>query len=41
VTVSSDGSSDLPEPDETFFVNLTSPVNGTLVKAQGVGTILD
>lgn len=41
VTVTSDGSSDLPEPNETYFVNLTSPVNVTLLKAQGVGTILD
>ncbi len=39
VTVTSDGSSDLPEPDETFFVNLTNAVNVTLLKAQGVGTI--
>jgi hypothetical protein len=28
------------EPDEQFFVNLSNPVNGVLVDAQGVGTIL-
>jgi hypothetical protein len=27
------------EPDETFFVNLTNPVNATISDAQGVGTI--
>jgi hypothetical protein len=27
------------EPDETFFVNLTSAVNATIGKSQGVGTI--
>ncbi|MFN7927653.1 MAG: Calx-beta domain-containing protein [Blastocatellia bacterium] len=27
------------EPDETFFVNLTTPINATISKAQGVGTI--
>jgi serralysin len=27
------------EPDETLFVNLTNPVNATLSKSQGVGTI--
>jgi hypothetical protein len=27
------------EPDETFFVNLSNPVNATLARAQGVGTI--
>ncbi|MBA2732119.1 MAG: lamin tail domain-containing protein [Acidobacteria bacterium] len=27
------------EPDETFFVNLTNPVNATLTTAQGTGTI--
>jgi hypothetical protein len=31
----------LSETNETFYVNLTSPVNATLAKAQGVGTILD
>jgi hypothetical protein len=31
---------DLPrEPDETFFLNLSSPTNATLADAQGVGTI--
>jgi uncharacterized repeat protein (TIGR01451 family) len=27
------------EPDETFFVNLTNPVNATISDAQGTGTI--
>jgi len=27
------------EPDETFFVNLTSPTNATIADSQGVGTI--
>ncbi|MGH8245378.1 MAG: Calx-beta domain-containing protein, partial [Gammaproteobacteria bacterium] len=29
------------EPNETFFVNLTGPVNATISDNQGVGTILD
>lgn len=29
------------EPDETFFVNLANPVNATISRAQGVGTILN
>lgn len=29
------------EPDETFFVNLSSPTNATISDAQGVGTIED
>lgn len=29
------------EPDETFLVNLTNPVNATLTKAQGIGTIIN
>ena len=29
------------EPDETFFVNLSNPVNATIAKGQGIGTILD
>ena len=29
------------EPDETFFINLTSPFNATIAKAQGVGTIIN
>ena len=41
VTVSSDGSSNLPEPNETFVVNLTNGVNGTIVDPQGLGTILE
>src|SRR5262249_6761231 len=32
---------DLSEPNETFFVNLSSPVNATLANSQAVGTILD
>jgi hypothetical protein len=31
----------LGEPNETFFVNLTSPTNATITDGQGVGTILD
>jgi Calx-beta domain-containing protein len=31
----------LPEPTETFFVNLTNPINGVITDGQGVGTILD
>jgi hypothetical protein len=31
----------LDEPDETFFVNLTNPVNATIADGQGLGTILD
>jgi hypothetical protein len=29
------------EPDEFFFVNLGSPINGTIGRGQGVGTILN
>ena len=29
------------EANETFFVNLTSPINGTIVDPQGVGIIVD
>lgn len=28
------------EPNETFFVNLTSPVNATITDNQGEGTIV-
>ncbi len=31
----------IDEPDETFFVNLSNPVNATLADSQGIGTILD
>ena len=31
----------LVEPNETFVVNLSNPVNTTLAKAQGLGTILN
>jgi hypothetical protein len=31
----------LPEPNETFFVNLSSPTNATIADGQGVATILD
>jgi len=27
------------EPNEKFFVNLTAPANGSIIKAQGIGTI--
>jgi len=27
------------EPDETFFVNLSNPVNASIAAGQGVGTI--
>src|SRR4030095_4042028 len=39
VTVSVNGDEKF-EPDETFMMNLTSPVNGTISDSQGVGTIL-
>jgi CSLREA domain-containing protein len=29
------------EPDETFFVNLGNPVNASVARAQGVGTIIN
>ncbi|MFZ1640435.1 MAG: Calx-beta domain-containing protein [Candidatus Contendobacter sp.] len=31
----------LTEPNETFFVNLSAPVNATLAQAQGTGTIIN
>jgi len=31
----------LPEPNETFFVNLSSPTNAVIADGQGVGTIVD
>src|SRR3954447_6667012 len=31
----------LPEPNEAFFVNLSSPTNATIADGQGVGTIGD
>ena len=31
----------LNEPNKTFFINLTTPVNATIVDGQGVGTIVD
>lgn len=31
----------LPEPNETFFVNLSNPTNATITDNQGVGTIVD
>jgi CSLREA domain-containing protein len=31
----------LVEPDETFFVNLSTPVHATIAQAQGTGTILN
>src|SRR5438128_6033450 len=38
VTVTVNGDTKF-EPDETFFVNLTLPVNATIADGQGVGTI--
>ncbi len=38
VTVTGDT---IQEPNETFFVNLSAPVNGVIGDAQGVGTILN
>jgi uncharacterized repeat protein (TIGR01451 family) len=29
------------EPDETFFVNITAPVNASIARAQAVGTIIN
>jgi ribosomal protein L35AE/L33A len=40
VTVTVNGDT-LNEGNETFFVNLTSPTNATIVDPQGVGTIVD
>src|SRR5262249_5464236 len=31
----------LPEPNETFAVNLSSPTNATIADGQGAGTIVD
>jgi len=31
----------VPEDDETFFVNLSSPTNATILRGQGTGTIID
>jgi hypothetical protein len=31
----------IDEPNETFFVNLSAAAGGTILDAQGVGTILD
>lgn len=38
VTIQAAGDTKL-EPDETLFINLTSPVGGSIVDAQGLGTI--
>jgi hypothetical protein len=40
VTVTVNGDTSV-EPNETFFVNLTSPTNATIAVAQGTGTITD
>lgn len=39
ITVSINGDM-VPEPDETFFVNLSNAVNATIADNQGIGTIL-
>ena len=31
----------IPEPNETFFVNLSNPNNATIADGQGLGTIMD
>ena len=31
----------VPEPNETFFVNLSAPTNATIADGQGLGTIID
>jgi hypothetical protein len=31
----------MPESTKTFFVNLSNPLNATILDGQGVGTILD
>jgi hypothetical protein len=31
----------IPEPDETFFVNLSNPINAAIVAAQATGTIVN
>ena len=31
----------IDEDNETFFVNLSSPMNATIARGQGTGTILD
>jgi hypothetical protein len=41
ITLTSDGSNDLPEPNETYFVQLSNFVNVTPLKPQGIGTIVD
>jgi len=41
ITVTSDGSSNLPEPDETYFVTLSNLATVKPLKPQGVGTILE
>ena len=42
ITVQVNGDTNLNEaPDETFFVNLTNPVNATLATMQGMGTIVN
>jgi uncharacterized repeat protein (TIGR01451 family) len=41
ITVTSDGTNDIPEPNETYFVQLSNFVNVTPLKPQGIGTIVD
>src|SRR5205085_12524332 len=31
----------IPEPNETFFVNLSNPTNATILSGTGTGTIID
>ena len=40
ITVTVNGDT-IAEPDETFLVNLTNPINATIVDSQGVGTIIN
>ena len=40
ITVSVKGDTEV-EDDETFFVNLSNPMHGTIADGQGLGTILN
>jgi hypothetical protein len=39
ITIKVNGDTDASEPNETFFVNLSNPVNATISDGQGLGTI--